>query len=235
MRDCCVSLKIILFVVIIGLIFSIVGCGVRCDNPEAFLHRQQVALPLVSAQADRVVLDVCNGFGCALTTEVVLPETELRTLQSIFSGSVTDATQERGLISNAVAFLEIAVGERAGTANDQARNLRGRAKTGQLDCIAETVNTTVYLLLMQQLNLFAYHTVAPPENRGATVFSAHNTAVIRDSSGQEFAVDSWFHSNGTRPEVVPLMRWRQGFRPAKSESKLPKAARETDMEPEHGV
>ncbi len=229
------SKRTIPFIIILGLIFTSVGCGVRSQSPEAFLQRRQVVVPLVSDHAEKAILNVCTGFGCALMTEVNLSGAELRTLQGIFLGQVPDAALERSRIAAAVSFLETVVGERAGTLNDQARNQRSNARTGQLDCIAETANTTVYLLLMQQLNLFLHHSVGPPENRGATVFSAHNTAVIRDSSDHEFAVDSWFHANGERPEVVPLMRWRQGFQPANSKAELPKAGIEADMEPEHGV
>jgi hypothetical protein len=81
--------------------------------------------------------------------------------------------------------------------------------------VAETTNTTVYLLLLQQRGLIRRHRVEYPKHRGLLQLQApHNTAVITDrTSGEAFAVDSYFHANGAAPEIVPVETWEAGFSP----------------------
>jgi len=36
----------------------------------------------------------------------------------------------------------------------------------------------------------------------------HWTAAVRDNSGKDWAVDSWFEVAGGPPDIVPLSYWR---------------------------
>ncbi|MBU1248040.1 MAG: hypothetical protein KKB70_05025 [Proteobacteria bacterium] len=204
------------------------GCGVRSQSPEAYLAHRGLALPLGGQ------LQVCTGFGCTVQAQVVLTAADLEAVDQCFQPLDPGAELERQQMAEAVARLETLVGHRVGTYGDLGRNRRDKARSGQLDCIAETANTTAYLLLLKQRGLIRHHEVIPPEHRGGSVFTAHNTAVIRDATGDEFAVDSWFHDNGVPPEVVPLELWRQGFQPSQNVSQ-PNKTVSTTTEEDHGV
>lgn len=199
----------VLLATLLAIPFAVGGCGLRSPTPEAFLLQRGMQAPAGTA------LTVCTGFGCATAARVELSAQDTARIASLFAPGAS-ARQERARVALAVAELERLVGPRAGTAGDLARNRRGGAPRGQLDCLAETANTTVYLLLLENMGVLRHHEVAPPENRGATVFTAHNTAVLRQADGAEYAVDSWFFENGSPAAVVELDRWRAGWQPGEA-------------------
>lgn len=156
--------------------------------------------------------DVCVQFGCRGIASVSLDFLEWNSVAGIFLPRSENAAEERTRISRAVARMEVLAGAHAGTALDVAKN--DQAGPGQIDCVAESVNTSVYLMMMQDRGLLAFHRVEPPSRRGTFIFYPHNTAVIRETaSGREFAVDSWFEANGEPPYILPLAVWRSGWHP----------------------
>ncbi|MEF2146108.1 MAG: hypothetical protein V3573_11740 [Desulfovibrionaceae bacterium] len=176
--------------------------------------------------------DVCGGFGCTVKHSLVLDEAQWRNVSELFFPRAIDAAEERCRIARAVALLEYLVGEKNGTAQDAPRN--DLAGAGQLDCIAESVNTSVYLLMLQGSGLLNYHVVGAPERRGTFIFYPHNTAILVErDSGQAFAVDSWFRENGALPAVVPVQLWKDGWRPV-PQAEQPEAHDNTAGEG-HGV
>ena len=141
--------------------------------------------------AENRTVTTCYGHGCARRAEVRLDDSEWREVRSLFAAPAADASEERTRLANAVALLERIVGE--------------------------TVNTTVYLSLIEDDGLLAWHTLGPPADRnlftGACCWP-HKTAVVTETSdGTSFAIDSWFHDNGVPAEVVPLSDWLSGWRP----------------------
>ncbi len=111
--------------------------------------------------------------------------------------------------------MEQLVAHQAGTQDDQAGPSGAFRGTRQLDCIAETTNTTAYLLLLQERGLIQRHSPRYPQHRGFMHGQLpHNTAVMEDlETGERYAVDSYFHANGKRPEIVPVAAWIAGFKP----------------------
>ena len=93
--------------------------------------------------------------------------------------------------------------------------MAGFGRSGQLDCIDESTNTTTYLRLLDQAGLLRHHRVVERATRfGLFVGMPHSTAVIEElDSGNRFAVDSWFHDNGQPPHIVRLEDWRAGLDP----------------------
>ncbi len=160
---------------------------------------------------------ICHGHTCAEYAYVSLDNTEWSQIQSLFSPVAKTAEQEREQIRQAVAQLERLVGLKAGTANDKGKNTTGLGLTGQMDCIDESTNTTVYLRMMQNDGLLQWHQQASRVSRGffSGLFQMpHSTAVIRENnSEQAFAVDSWFLDNGQAPFIVPINDWQDGWTP----------------------
>lgn len=189
--------------------FLLSSCATPQQQPEHYLSLY-AAVPESSSQ-----FVICNQVSCEETASIRLSENNWKTLQSIFRPPATDGRSERTQIAKAIARLEQLVADQAGTNDDQPRNRGTFRGTRQLDCVAETTNTTIYLLLLEEKGLLYWHSVGYPKHRGLVNLQfPHNTAVlIEKDSKMLFAVDSYFHANGQPPEIVPLVTWVDGYDP----------------------
>lgn len=156
---------------------------------------------------------VCTGFGCRLTTDAAFTSQEWDRVRSLFEPAPENAAEERAVVRVAVSLWEVLLGPKAGIGDDQPENRGTNRGTTQLDCVAEAVNTSIFLLMLENDGLLRFHTVARTEKRGLGFLSPHNTAVLQETGGRSWAVDSWFHANGEPPEVVNLEHWRAGYEP----------------------
>jgi len=161
---------------------------------------------------------VCHGNTCAQVSQVGLTETQWQRVRTIFRPSPGDPAEERKRIAKAIGLMEVMVGEITRTANDKARTLQnvdGLYMDTQMDCIDESTNTTVYLMMIHQDRLLKWHSVVDRSTRGYFLFGMpHTTAVIRDTNADRlYAVDSWFEDNGKPPHIVPLAQWDDGWEP----------------------
>ena len=125
------------------------------------------------------------------------------------------AVEEREAITAAIALMEEIVGQRTGTHQDLGKNLRGLGKTGQMDCIDESTNTTTYLYMLEKAGYLKWHKLLNRSTRfGIFAGMPHTTAVIEDiNTHTRYAVDSWFFDNGVPPAVVELSAWKKGWDP----------------------
>lgn len=156
---------------------------------------------------------ICHGNGCAEFAFIQLTEAQWERVEGAFLPIAANAKQERQQIKAAIALLESFSGDQSGTYKDQAENALTTSKDGQLDCIDEATNTTVYLRMMANAGLLRFHQQASRTSRGGVIIP-HNTATIIESESQQrYAVDSWFEANGEPPYIVPLTEWRKGWRP----------------------
>ena len=177
-----------------------------------------VRVPEFVAHPEPSRFSICYGNTCAKRATVSLSSEEWRQVRLLFAPAAPVAAQERAAIAHAVALLEQIVGTKTGTHQDLPMDVPGFGKPGQLDCIDEATNTTVYLTLLYNDALLRWHTVGGRATRGpftGLVTSwPHSTSVVRDiSSGEQYAVDSWFLANGEPPYIVPMSVWWSGWRP----------------------
>lgn len=159
---------------------------------------------------------ICHSHGCDGQADAHLTETQWLPVKALFNQPGQTAEQERAAIAQAVALLERLAGDATGINGDLGGNLGGTFKLiPQQDCEDESANTTLYLSLLSAQGLLKHHTVQARAMRGY-IFTGwpHLTAVIRENgTGHEWAVDSWFHDNGQLPEILPLEKWRTGWKP----------------------
>ena len=162
----------------------------------------------VPAQAS-VDIEVCVDYHCDEVKNARLNDAFWQSLEGFFTG-VQGAHDERVRVAEAIAFFEQVVGTQTGTSADLAYNKRGAGMDGQLDCIAESKNTTRYLHLMAQRGLLQWHEVAEREVRRPLLgLLTHWTAVVRErGTGNLYAIDSWPTDNGEPPLVQNLEVWR---------------------------
>lgn len=165
-------------------------------------------------------VEVCHGYGCKLQTSVSISKFDWKILTEIFKNQNSSAEEERENIKTYIANFENLVGSIADLSNDEAKAKLISVDRGQLDCIDETVNTSNYLNLLQSEGLLKFHKVSEPITRGLFVNGHwfHNTAtIIEIDNKNKFAVDSWFHKNGKKPEIIEIDSWQRYWEP---ESKI---------------
>ena len=174
--------------------------------------RSFIAHPLVSG------FSVCHGHTCRYINRVGLGHDEWNSIRQVFAEPFDSAEQEREKIREAIGLFETLTGNKIGTSNDKAESFAGLGETGQMDCVDEATNTSVYLTLLQNAGLLRWHVVDYRISRGVGSLQApHFTAVIKEiQTGRKYAVDSWFRDNGEIPYIIPLSVWKGGWKPAGS-------------------
>ncbi len=181
---------------------------------------------ILSVQAETFVRDdininpepsqftICHGGTCENLEKVSLTEQQWQQIRKIFKTNATPE-QERQNIKLAIAKLEKIVGRLTNTYNDKAENITDEDLYHYMDCIDESTNTTIYLMMIQEDGLLRWHTYQDRGNRGY-FFNGwpHTSAVIKEArTGKRYAVDSWFRDNGLQPYIIPYDEWRDGWRP----------------------
>lgn len=159
-------------------------------------------------------IPLCHGYGCRLKSYTRLTKAEWKQIGQYFKTGRTPA-QERAALSKATGKFEQIVGKKIGTRTDKAGTY-DKLGDDQLDCVDESVNTTILLALLDQKKLLKHHDISNISARipvlGGGLF--HQTAVIVErQTGKRYAVDSWFHDNGHNADIVPLDDWLYGWRP----------------------
>jgi hypothetical protein len=196
------------FPLLLPALLLLLSCATLETPPASTLKKY--AIPLPTPERFRV----CTNFGCRETRETFLTPAEWGRIAALFEPPATTPERERDCVAQAIGLFEALVGHKVGTDRDAPGNDWNAEWSPQLDCIAEAVNSTVYLLLLEDADLLRHHRVAHPFRRGFLFIFAHNTAVILEkATGSAHAVDSWFHANGAPPEIVPLRKWTSGYRP----------------------
>jgi hypothetical protein len=158
----------------------------------------------------------CEGYGCPAYKNVELSKADWKRIEKAFGSKSKDAAQERGKIAQTIGEFERIVGPITGTDVDERGTFVATGK-GQLDCVDESTNTTIFLMLLKQKGMLSFHEINQPQVRWPIISGRgwmHQTAVIADKkTGEQFAVDSWFEDNGVNAWIVPLDSWRNGWHP----------------------
>jgi len=164
--------------------------------------------------------EICTGGGCAEIKQVAVTGDEWKVIADIFEDAspTKDAALERKHIAEAIGALEKIVGAKTGTSTDRAGTFDNSRYPGQLDCNDEAINSTTYMRLMYQHGLIKLHVIEDMRTRSYFLFGwPHSTAVIHElTTGERYAVDSWFYDNGYPATIVPFATWKSGYFPADS-------------------
>lgn len=187
-----------------GLLLA--GCAGQAAGPAASWYAEHNG---VAPAGTRIY--VCHAFGCALKTPFDFTPAQMRRLKAILAKGRASPEAERAAIAEAIAWSERTIGPVVGSDKDVGGlDLHNAGVPGQMDCIDEATNTTSVLSVAARAGYLAHHKVASPVARGFFLDGRypHATAVVRETkSGAAFAVDSWPHANGVKPEIMPLEAW----------------------------
>lgn len=158
-------------------------------------------------------MTVCHGNGCVQLSHVGLTPQQWRELTALFHPLAQQPEHEREMMRAAIARMEQLAGDASATWQDKGGTFNGG--DGQMDCIDESINTTLYLTLFQKYGLVRLHRVEDRATRGWFIFGwPHTTAVVSEiGDGKLWAVDSWFLDNGKLPFIIPLEIWKSGWSP----------------------
>lgn len=163
-----------------------------------------------AAQGDplRAPMILCEERGCSATGTQSLGEEEAARLRALFAED-DGPDGERRRLGRAIALLETITGARNGTWRDHAANEHeSEDEPGQLDCIAESINTRSYLDRLNAAGLIRHHQLGGFIQRYTLVLQHVALDIIENGSDERFAVDSWVGANGEEPEITPYGDWR---------------------------
>jgi hypothetical protein len=195
---------------------ALLGCaGPLPGQPhpyEDYLNKKGLDLP----SPDK--FQHCQSYGCATRSDVGLTKREWARVTAPFKNAKTP-TQERAAVAHAVGVMEQIVGKKTGTDNDRPGTFE-KTGPGQLDCVDESINTTLTLAMLDRKKILKFHTVSTPAHRtpgmtmGRGLFWPHQSATIFETkTNTAYAVDSWFRANGENADIVPLSEWASGWVP----------------------
>lgn len=155
-------------------------------------------------------LRACYGYGCRYSAFVPITPPVADRFAAIMQGGKASPEAERAAISKAIQYYEDLSAQTIGARDLPRSPVVASGEKGQMDCIDESTNTRAVLLYLDQRHLLAFHTVRPNTARGVLIDGRypHWTAAVRDNSGKDWAVDSWFEAAGGPPDIVPLSYWR---------------------------
>ena len=158
----------------------------------------------------------CQQYDCAVVKNVRLSRQDWSKILQAYGKPAENAAAERQKIARTVGAFERVVGPLTHTDHDREGSFI-KTGDGQLDCVDESTNTTVYMLLLQENGLIKFHDIGQPQVRYPIISGRgwmHQTAVVTEKENdQTFAIDSWFEDNGRPAYVVPIETWRDGWHP----------------------
>lgn len=148
---------------------------------------------------------------------MVITDEEWQGVLAHFDEAAPNAAAERDQMATAIADIEVITGKKANTSNDRpgAAIFPTYSTRGQLDCIDESHNTTVYLHFLAKEGVFRYHDVGEVAHRGMIIDRwFHNTATVVDrETGERYVIDTWFGANGDRADIIDVETWIGGWSP----------------------
>lgn len=155
-------------------------------------------------------LRACYGYGCRYSAFLPITPTVADRFAAIMQAGKASPEAERAAISRAIQYYEDLSAQTIGARDLPRSPIVASGEKGQMDCIDESSNTRAVLLYLDHRRLLAFHTVRPNTARGVLIDGRypHWTAAVRDNSGKDWAVDSWFEAAGGPPDIVPLSYWR---------------------------
>ena len=188
---------------------SLILLGAGCTSPTRLQDYQTTLKKNKVSPPAGLTTKVCRGYGCRIVDTVTFTKRDWKYIIEPIAFKPRSAADERERLRWVIGRFETTAGAMTGTSAD-VPGTYWELGDDQQDCADESTNTTMYLLMLQEQGLLRYHTVGGTAGR----FPPHLTAVmIEKATGTAYALDSWFHYNGVRAEVVPLDEWKVGWHP----------------------
>ncbi len=160
--------------------------------------------------------DLCHGFSCTYKMPVSLTDKQWQGVLDVFAVPAMDAKNEKQKIAVAIARIEYKVNANTRMNPDRAKAENFESDQDQMDCIDETINTSLFLKFLEKEGVLKWHKVGEPIHRGYFIDAMwpHNSAtIVEKSTGAVFAVDSYWYDNGAPAQIVPMDIWMDSWDP----------------------
>ncbi len=138
----------------------------------------------------------------------------------IFHPPAKNADEEKQKIALAIAKIETTINTITKMNPDRGKAENFESDEDQMDCIDETINTSLFLKFLEKDRAFKWHKVGEPIHRGYFIDAMwpHNSAsIIENSSGEIFAVDSYWYDNGQPAQIIHMDIWMDSWDPTENE------------------
>lgn len=166
-------------------------------------------MPAMAAEAMRI----CYGYSCVAEAEIRYSSAQLAKIADLL-GAASDAAEERAQLALAMGRLYAWAGEQSDIHNDRAGNYADGHAPGKMDCIDHSTSSTRLLQMLERRGLLRWHRVREPQARYFLwLIANHWSAVIEETGGDAYVVDSWFVNNGEPAVILPLDAWKKGAGP----------------------
>lgn len=169
-------------------------------------------LNMTSAWAEPV--SVCHYYGCKRSFSFNLDaDTQASIAQRLAQSP--DAVSERENIAWAVQQMYLLAAETyPPIKDDKGGNFNDGSSPGRMDCVDHSTNDSTFLKVMEKHGWLRFHRTNGTTWRSRYFFDLHYTAILRDNTtGRDWAVDTWFKDFGAPPVIVPLDEWKKGYHP----------------------
>lgn len=163
-----------------------------------------------------VNLSICYNWSCAETARVDITPAEiagtLRQVQACRGDGLRERLQRARI---GVWQMELLTRKYFPLlANDRGINDKDGGMEGRTDCVDNATNTSTFLALLKDLGALDDWRLGEPVVRDKLTVAVHWTATLIDpSTGDTWAIDSWFHPHGHLPFVSPIRDWKAGRKP----------------------
>jgi len=170
-------------------------------------------LALTGSTASAYEVTICYNYSCAVEAQVHINGTELAELNQLFA-NVRFAASERESIRLAMGYMGVIAGAQTPIFRDKGGNDNEEDVEGRMDCIDHSRTTTAYLRFIEARGWLQFHRVLEPIHRAPLLLNDHWSARIEDTTtGEQFAVDTWFLDNGEPALIYPIREWLKGASP----------------------
>ena len=188
------------------LVAALVLCAACTSGPSLYLQEYQ---GLYHGRAPTPSnFFTCYGWECKSIARISLSPEEWKMARAPLETAAPDARTERQHIAGAVLIMEELTGRRMAMTQEERREFLG-GDSSLLDCIDDSVNTWVYMTLLERDGLLVHHTVAGIAHGGSVLgWDVRNSAsLVVKATGERFTIDPTQAKDGGPPPTFPLELW----------------------------
>jgi hypothetical protein len=156
----------------------------------------------------------CYAWECKSIARVSLSPEEWKLARAPLEEAAPDARTERRQIARGVVIMEGLTGLRMAATEEQRSEFFG-GDSDKLDCIDDSLNTWVYLTLLDSDGLLVHHAVGGIAH-GGTVLTRdvrNSASLVVKATGEQFAIDPTQAKDGGPPPTFPLALWEGDWPP----------------------